>query len=456
MGRKTVFVASPIGDEGSAERTHADELLNYFIEPAFEIYDFLVVRADKIPRATQITDDILGYLRSAEICIFDLTNGNPNVYYEFGVRHQTAQPFVLVAKEGQDLPFDLSGLRTVFYDLSTNAGTRDAIRRLRAFVEDIERSGYVRDDASVSLATVMGAITRIERRLNTQSGPRQVPTQPLADPAQNAPIGFARFLQSREDILPVSRRMARAIHSGDVEKAAELLPALVEEHGCSPECLVPSVLLATAGYEVGAETSFDLLEADDLSRLLPHKDIFPEMFSAAVSFYYESDREAEVIDRATGIANKLLPLFDDSPQRAAILWNQLQRLHNGLQAFAEAAECGRKAVGLAPDDFSFAANLIENLLELREYTEAEPFVDRLLSGEAEPPPRFIRLAVEVLLRNDRAADALPLYESLVRADPDAALSLALDDELGEVLGVSAEEVVREIFGIQRRDRPESN
>ena len=56
---RTCFVISPIGKEGSDVRTDADEFLELLVEPALERFDFNVVRADRIPRPTIITADII-------------------------------------------------------------------------------------------------------------------------------------------------------------------------------------------------------------------------------------------------------------------------------------------------------------------------------------------------------------------------------------------------------------
>ncbi len=56
-------------------------------------------------------------LIAADVVIADLTETNPNVMYEVGVRQALLRPFVLLAQKGQKLPFDLADLRTVFYEL---------------------------------------------------------------------------------------------------------------------------------------------------------------------------------------------------------------------------------------------------------------------------------------------------------------------------------------------------
>ena len=56
---KTCFVVSPIGDEGTETRRHADLFLSALIEPALREFDLEVIRADKIGSAGMITSQII-------------------------------------------------------------------------------------------------------------------------------------------------------------------------------------------------------------------------------------------------------------------------------------------------------------------------------------------------------------------------------------------------------------
>src|SRR5262245_21930030 len=106
---RTCFVVSPIGADGSEVRTNANDFLDLLVEPALEKYGFLVTRADRIAQPTAITTDIVKLVQEADLCIIDLTNNNPNVFYECGRRHETGKPFIQMVQKGHEaaLAFDV-------------------------------------------------------------------------------------------------------------------------------------------------------------------------------------------------------------------------------------------------------------------------------------------------------------------------------------------------------------
>src|SRR5579875_3661202 len=164
---KTCFVISPIGQDGSDIRQGADDLYDLIIEPALEKFDFNVVRADKIFNTTSINDDIISYIQKSELCIIDLTSHNPNVFYEAGRRHETAKPFIHVKRKGEQIPFDIAGIRTIDYDLSDGRKIKESIDTLRKFIIELEQIGYTSLSSGASLNSIATTLTRIERKLDS-------------------------------------------------------------------------------------------------------------------------------------------------------------------------------------------------------------------------------------------------------------------------------------------------
>lgn len=138
MSEKSIFLACPIGPENSATRKWSDGVFKHLVEPV--IHDVLgndnkPERADHIGKAGRISTQILQQLVKADVVIADLTDLNSNVLYELGVRQALLKPYILIAKKGTELPFDLRDLRTIFFllELDDIASAKiELVRHLRA------------------------------------------------------------------------------------------------------------------------------------------------------------------------------------------------------------------------------------------------------------------------------------------------------------------------------------
>lgn len=113
---KTCFYISPIGEDDSEHRMHADLFLGSIVEPALEEFDLNVVRADKIGKAGMITSQILDYILNSKLVIADLSYHNPNVFYELSLRHACRLPTVQIIRKSDKIPFDLDQFRTIQID----------------------------------------------------------------------------------------------------------------------------------------------------------------------------------------------------------------------------------------------------------------------------------------------------------------------------------------------------
>ena len=136
------FYITPIGEDGSEVRRHADMLMRHLVEPAFEELNIRVVRADKIEKSGLISQQIFEHIVSAKFCIADLSFGNPNAFYELCVRHMTKLPTIQIIRKGDKIPFDVSQGRTITVDLSDIYTIMDRIESARKeLVEHIK--GYL-------------------------------------------------------------------------------------------------------------------------------------------------------------------------------------------------------------------------------------------------------------------------------------------------------------------------
>ena len=110
---KLCFVISPIGEEGSPTRKRANQVLSHVIRPAAEHCGYRIERSDDISQPGIITKQIIEKLLKAPLVIADLTERNPNVFYEVAIRHVVRKPLVQLIEVSEQIPFDLSASRMI-------------------------------------------------------------------------------------------------------------------------------------------------------------------------------------------------------------------------------------------------------------------------------------------------------------------------------------------------------
>ncbi len=103
-----VFVLMPFSEE-------LEDLYFYGIRGCAERHGLTCKRADEILHDNEIMKMIVDHITRARLIVAEVSDPNPNVFYEVGWAHALEKPTVLVAREGSSLPFDISHINTVFY-----------------------------------------------------------------------------------------------------------------------------------------------------------------------------------------------------------------------------------------------------------------------------------------------------------------------------------------------------
>lgn len=146
---KTIFVISPIGSTGTAEHRRYRNTLEYIVKKAFHAPDYAVVRADEETSPDSITTQVIGRIVESDLIIADLTDHNPNVFYELAVAHGYQKPVIHMMQSGQKVPFDVVDQRVIFYDLTDPESVDKARGGLIASAEWLEaNSGQTRNPLS--------------------------------------------------------------------------------------------------------------------------------------------------------------------------------------------------------------------------------------------------------------------------------------------------------------------
>jgi hypothetical protein len=83
-----------------------------------------VLKGDEQYGPGVIISDIESEIAESNIIIAEVTNGNPNVFYEVGFAKAINKFPILLAEESATLPFDISGFRTIKYQNSIHGKTK--------------------------------------------------------------------------------------------------------------------------------------------------------------------------------------------------------------------------------------------------------------------------------------------------------------------------------------------
>lgn len=131
---KTCFVICPIGKSGSDERRRSDDVFHHLIRPVVSAdpYLYQADRAIDDARPGEITAEIVRRVIESDLVIADLSDRNPNVFYELALRHQTGKPFIHLVSDPLEIPFDVSPLHAIHIQSGSFGGldqTREELRK---------------------------------------------------------------------------------------------------------------------------------------------------------------------------------------------------------------------------------------------------------------------------------------------------------------------------------------
>jgi len=130
------FVIMPFSETTSMHTS--DYWTNHFdnfLKPLIEENAQLTATRSRAVRGS-IPREIITSLINSPVVVADLTDRNPNVYWELGVRQSFRHGTITIAEEGTNLPFDIYGKGTLFYSTTGNAKFADFNIRFKEAIKD--------------------------------------------------------------------------------------------------------------------------------------------------------------------------------------------------------------------------------------------------------------------------------------------------------------------------------
>ncbi len=125
---KLCFIIMPFTDK-------LNPIYKSIIRPIIKELKLECLRADEIFTSNPIVEDICDNIKRARFLIADLTERNPNVFYELGLAHALNKEVILLAQDLNDVPFDLRHYRIIVYE-DTISGADELKSKLEIFINE--------------------------------------------------------------------------------------------------------------------------------------------------------------------------------------------------------------------------------------------------------------------------------------------------------------------------------
>lgn len=108
------------------------DVYHFGIRQPLERHGYVVERADEMAFVGGIVEKIKESIENADIIIAEMTDVNPNVYYEVGLAHALKKTVILITRSVENLPFDLRGMRFLVYET-----VRDLVEKLSKLIRGL-------------------------------------------------------------------------------------------------------------------------------------------------------------------------------------------------------------------------------------------------------------------------------------------------------------------------------
>lgn len=150
--REKCFVIMPISDQGDYSKGHFQKVFEQIFKPAIWDAGYEAYRVDQDKISSPIINKIFEAIQDCPMALCDLSNRNPNVLYELGLRQAYDKPVVLVQDEKTPRIFDVSGINTVQY--SSNRLYENVIEARKKITEALI---FTRDGETNSIVKIVQA-----------------------------------------------------------------------------------------------------------------------------------------------------------------------------------------------------------------------------------------------------------------------------------------------------------
>lgn len=395
MNKRSCFVISPIGTPDSEERECADRFLE-LIKEISELHNLETVRADEVSGTSDINNDVIERVLNSDLCIIDLSGLNPNVMYEFGIRYQTGLPYIICARQGTTLPFDVISRRTIFYgDLDNVKELREAKAAIRRFIQAFENTDY-QSPTLISNTEIYQLLKTVAERIERMD---KFENQ-LSSPYFSTSITALPFDNDADELLS-QLKPSEAFQYAYTTKQIKLAEAVLEYcRNEPPEFFINKLCaLATLGSEKASNEIRGYL--DKIESIESFKELL-EMIGSLVTCYVVQDTETQHFGIMNAYFDKALGLVSSNKERAAIL-NQKERLYAGGKEYRTAKQIAEEVLRLNDEESAYYYNYATILHHLND-PKAIDYAKKSVDISDEDDDDHLAFLCSLLKESDNPAD----------------------------------------------------
>jgi len=205
----------PISESPNYPKGHFTRVYQHLIKPACILAGFKPMRADDVLNTNHIALDILKKIIDSDMALCDLSNQNPNVLYELGIRQAFNKPVTLIKDSKTSRVFDIQGFRDLEYDESLRIdNVQENVENLAEIIKitynekDSQVNSLVKllginpaelsesTNISIEAELILNQLSSIDRRLNlientTKNQPKFYSQEPIKEESLFDEIEFS-------------------------------------------------------------------------------------------------------------------------------------------------------------------------------------------------------------------------------------------------------------------------
>jgi len=184
--RKKCFVIMPFS---RTSIFRSSKYWDRFFERLQNIFDELgydAFRSEDSPHS--LTKAILQDLAMTDLVIAILTDRNPNVWYELGIRNSNRHGTIMAIQEGQKLPFDIDDYGVIYYNIQNKKGSERLKTKIQSYISKLEQnvndspvSEFLNTDIQSTVNTALGRLREASHLIITSFNANKTPSEILDD-----------------------------------------------------------------------------------------------------------------------------------------------------------------------------------------------------------------------------------------------------------------------------------